>query len=138
MIDFTEAVASLGEYDAGIGACASADTANANENNAPSVTAGIFSLNLILQGRTVLEKLAVVLVAIRRLPRATFREPSIGHRIRQRNPARVNRPGPAVDGGLIEYPAATSARECEPRAAARGSLFFFLRAPPPRSLSSVQ
>jgi alpha/beta superfamily hydrolase len=121
MIDFTDAVASLGEYDAGIGACADADTANANESSAPRATVGILNFNFsILRGRTVLEKLAVVLVAIRRLARATFREPSIGYRIRQRNSARVNRPGPAVDGGLIEYPAAAPARECEPRAAARG------------------
>src|SRR5208282_2985629 len=126
MIVFTDAVASVGAYEALTGACAAAAAANTNKINAPSATVRIFNFDYtdrekLLQRRTVLELLAVVLVAVAGPARATLGEPSSRHGIGQGGAARINRPGAAVDGGLIENPAAASAGESEPRAAARSN-----------------
>src|SRR5580704_2551479 len=45
MIDFTDAVASLGPYDALTGACAAAAAANTNRINALSAAVRIFNFN---------------------------------------------------------------------------------------------
>src|SRR5271154_6121197 len=127
MIVFTDAVASVGAYEAFTGACAAAAAANTNKINAPSAAVRIFNFDYTesrkigLQRRTVLELLAVVLVALAGAARATLGEPSRGDVIGQRGAARIDRPGAAIDRGLIENPAATSAGESEPRAAARSN-----------------
>jgi len=103
-------------------ALAAADAAIAHEISAPSATVRIVNFNrgiagksiLTLEGRAVLELLAVVLVAIRRAMQAAFPEPSRSDSIGQRNAAGINRPGPAVDRRLIEHPAATPAGKGEP------------------------
>src|ERR1700683_3471162 len=108
MIVFTDAVASLGEYEALTGACAAAAEANTNEINALSAAVRIFNFDYTdrekigLQRRTVLELLAVVLVAVAGPARATLGEPSSGHDIGQRGAVSIDRPGAAIDGGLIE------------------------------------
>src|SRR5208337_772781 len=110
---------------------AAADAAIAHEISAPSATAWIVNFNrgivgeriLTLQRRAVLELLAVGLVAVRRATRAVFREPSRSDSIGQRNAAGINRPGPAVDGRLIEHPATTPAGKGEPRTASRSNRF---------------
>src|SRR5580692_2428991 len=127
MIDFTDAVASLGPYEALTGACAAAAAANTNRINALSAAVRIFNFDYTdrekigLQRRTVLELLAVVLVALAGAARATLGEPSRGNHIGQRSAARIDRPGAAIDGSLIENPAAASAGESEPRAATRSN-----------------
>src|SRR5277367_481706 len=127
MIVFTDAVASVGAYEALTGACAAAAAANTNKTNAPSAAVRIFNFDytdrekIDLQRGTVLELLAVVLVALAGAARATLGQPSSGDVIGQGGAARIDRPGAAIDGGLIENPAAASAGESEPRAAARGN-----------------
>src|SRR5580704_12464839 len=127
MIVFTDAVASLGEYKALTGACAAAAAENTNKINALSAAVRIFNFDYTdaeknsLQRGTVLELLAVVLVALAGTARATLGEPSSGDVIGQRRAARIDRPGAAIDSGLIENSAAASAGESEPRAAARSN-----------------
>jgi hypothetical protein len=135
MTDFTDPIASLGEVGGAIRVCAEAEPANTNKISAPSATERRLNFNrailsknneenfLVLEGGSVLEKLAIILVTIRRPSQATLREPSIRHRIRQRDAAGVNRPRPAVDRSLIEYPAATPAGKGEPRTASGSNRF---------------
>src|ERR1700722_5116283 len=119
MTDFTDPIASLGEVGELTRVCAEAETANTNKISAPSATDRRLNFNRAILSKNneknfsglergaVLEKLAIVFVAIGRESQATFREPSIRHRILQSDAAGVNRPRPAVDRSLIEYPAAT-------------------------------
>ncbi|MGB8411427.1 MAG: hypothetical protein WCE23_01240 [Candidatus Binatus sp.] len=112
-------------------ALAAAQAAIAHEISAPSATArmvnfkrGIVRENtLTLEGRAVLELLAVVFVAVGRAMQAAFREPSRSDSIGQRNAAGINRPSPAVDRRLIEHPAATPAGKGEPRTASWSNRF---------------
>jgi hypothetical protein len=124
IIVFTDPVGSLGEYDVGATiACAAAEAANANNISALNAAVRILNFKiapsswkmfLALKRGTVLEQLAIVLVAIRRTALATFREPSVRHRVRQRHSTLIDRPCPAVDRRLVEYSAATSAGKGEP------------------------
>jgi hypothetical protein len=116
MIDFTDPVASSGETDA------RAFTA-ANKINTPNASRCSFNFNCaIVRGKTisasdrgtVLEQLAVFHVAICGAAQATFRQPSARHNVGKGYAAFVNRPGAAVDGSLIENPAAAAAGKSEP------------------------
>src|SRR5208283_4272110 len=121
-----------GATDASAAACVAAEAAIAHEISAPSANPRIVNFNrgivgeniLTLQRRAVLELLAVVLVAVGRAMLTSFVEPSRRNRIGQGNAARINRPGAAIDRGLIEHPAATPASKGEPRTASRSNRFY--------------
>jgi hypothetical protein len=154
MTDFTEAIASSDEAGGVTITCAEAEAAIADKMIA--LSAAIRSLNinrsivlkkscskeknLTLERGAVLELFAVVRVALRRAALAAFIEPSIRHRVRQRDAARIDRPGSAVDSRLIEFPAAASAGKGEARTATRSDRFDSANLPvvrPPRRQSVI-